>query len=356
MGITMAGSQSEQDANEEVIAPKKTLKKRILFSVMVCIGGLFLAVMILVVAVSQRIERFDLDVTQGSRADSEYNSQEDIWLIVGTDDRLHADDHLIELGPDGDNPGRRADIMFLVKPTSDSVKVMGIQRDIEVGYKERTDRLNFMLLASEQRLSDAFCRDLHVPIDHMMTIDINGFVDVVDTLGGVDITTEHAVRDIYSGLELEQGTHTLDGRQALRYVRSRHPQYQVNGQWEEVKEFDGSMQRVASSSAIMNSLADKIRTSWNPVTHARLAWALSDAVSLDEHTRLIDFLSLINKPVQIDTLHVEPTGNGLRTEITTESIDQLANAGFIGLCDVEIDDTDFPTAEEFEERRAAEQL
>lgn len=312
---------------------------------------LFVCVFCLIVLVL-RVDRFNLDVTQGHRSDSAYNAENDIWLIVGTDDRRYADDNLTELGPDEDNPGRRADIMFLARPTESGVNIMSVQRDIEVTFKNGTDRLNFMLLDSEQRLADAYCHDLHVPIDHMMIFDMDGFISIVDALGGVEVESRDEVRDPLSGLELHPGQQTLNGRGALALVRSRHPQYLVDGKWKNVDEFQGSMQRVASSAEVMRQVAQKAASVKSPVTAAKLAWALSGAVSIDSNTSLTALSSLAKQPVKIDTLQVRSAGRGLRTSLTTEAIDQLADSGFVGLCEADIDDTNFPTAQEVELRRS----
>jgi hypothetical protein len=44
----------------------------------------------------------------------------------------------------------------------------------------------------------------------------------VDVLGGVSVCTTTPLKDAYSGLNLSPGRHTLNGGQALQYVRARH--------------------------------------------------------------------------------------------------------------------------------------
>ncbi|OEV22857.1 transcriptional regulator, partial [Streptomyces nanshensis] len=45
---------------------------------------------------------------------------------------------------------------------------------------------------------------------------------LIDTLGGVEMTTHKAIDDKDSHLKLEAGTHRLDGEQSLGLVRTRH--------------------------------------------------------------------------------------------------------------------------------------
>jgi LCP family protein required for cell wall assembly len=62
----------------------------------------------------------------------------------------------------------------------------------------------------------------NVRMDHYIEIDFAGFADLVDALGGVTVTTEEDISDEDSHLELEAGTHLLDGPQALALARTRH--------------------------------------------------------------------------------------------------------------------------------------
>lgn len=60
-----------------------------------------------------------------------------------------------------------------------------------------------------------------IRMDHFVEIDFHGFEKLVDTLGGVEITTHQPIRDDDSHLRLPPGTHVLDGREALALVRTR---------------------------------------------------------------------------------------------------------------------------------------
>jgi len=58
-------------------------------------------------------------------------------------------------------------------------------------------------------------------IDHYAVVDFRGFKQMVDALGGVQVCTPVAIDDANTHLQLTAGKHTLDGRQALQYVRVR---------------------------------------------------------------------------------------------------------------------------------------
>ncbi|MET8685797.1 LCP family protein [Streptomyces sp. NPDC004732] len=61
-----------------------------------------------------------------------------------------------------------------------------------------------------------------IRMDHYVEVDFTGFKKLIDTLGGVDITTKKAIHDKDSHLDLEAGTHSLNGEQSLGLVRTRH--------------------------------------------------------------------------------------------------------------------------------------
>jgi LCP family protein required for cell wall assembly len=61
-----------------------------------------------------------------------------------------------------------------------------------------------------------------VPIDRFAEVNLAGFYDLTQSLGGVDVCLKHAVYDSYSGADFPAGRQTLDADQALAFVRQRH--------------------------------------------------------------------------------------------------------------------------------------
>lgn len=59
-------------------------------------------------------------------------------------------------------------------------------------------------------------------MDHYLEVDFSGFQNLIDDLGGVQVTTTEDIKDPDSHLDLTAGTHRLDGEQALGLVRTRH--------------------------------------------------------------------------------------------------------------------------------------
>ncbi|MFJ9247904.1 LCP family protein [Streptomyces sp. NPDC101776] len=61
----------------------------------------------------------------------------------------------------------------------------------------------------------------NVRIDHHMVVDFHGFKDMVDAVDGVQVCLKDPIRDKAAKLALPAGRVTLDGEQALGYVRAR---------------------------------------------------------------------------------------------------------------------------------------
>ena len=59
-------------------------------------------------------------------------------------------------------------------------------------------------------------------LTHYIVVDFEGVVGVVNALGGVKVCVTRAIKDRDSGLNLPAGTTTLNGQQALAFVRVRH--------------------------------------------------------------------------------------------------------------------------------------
>jgi LCP family protein required for cell wall assembly len=60
-----------------------------------------------------------------------------------------------------------------------------------------------------------------IRVDHHVVVDFDGFKDMVDAVGGVEVCLREPVDDEDAELRLPAGRVTLDGEQALGYVRAR---------------------------------------------------------------------------------------------------------------------------------------
>jgi LCP family protein required for cell wall assembly len=86
------------------------------------------------------------------------------------------------------------------------------------------------------------------PIDHFAEINLAGFVELTEALGGVSVCLNEAVRDAYSGVDLPAGPQSVSGAAALAFVRQRHG---LQG---------GDLDRIARQQAFAAGLAQRLQS------------------------------------------------------------------------------------------------
>ncbi|MFG2985390.1 LCP family protein [Streptomyces sp. NPDC048258] len=94
-----------------------------------------------------------------------------------------------------------------------------------------------------------------IRIDHHMVIDFGGFKQMVDAIGGVEVCLKQPVDDSEAKLRLPAGRQTLQGEQALGFVRARYSL--GNGsdteRMERQQQFLGSLvKKVQSNGVLLN--------------------------------------------------------------------------------------------------------
>lgn len=61
-----------------------------------------------------------------------------------------------------------------------------------------------------------------VEIPHLAMIDFKGVIFMSRAVGGVEVCVAETIDDSYTKLYLEPGLHTLEGKEALQFLRTRH--------------------------------------------------------------------------------------------------------------------------------------
>uniref|UniRef100_A0AAU2VN36 LCP family protein n=1 Tax=Streptomyces sp. NBC_00008 TaxID=2903610 RepID=A0AAU2VN36_9ACTN len=160
------------------------------------------------------------------------NGSEDI-LVLGSDSRSGANKQY-----GADQGGARSDTAMVVHVDKGhkSASVVSIPRDTLVTRPACESDESGADVSGEQRAMFNTAYEVGGPacavktvesmsgirMDHYLEVDFTGFKQLIDKLGGVDITTKQAINDPKSHLDLEPGTHTLDGEESLGLVRTRH--------------------------------------------------------------------------------------------------------------------------------------
>jgi LCP family protein required for cell wall assembly len=151
------------------------------------------------------------------------------WLITGDDSRqglTRKQQRQLATGPASSITGARSDtIMLLHIPSNGQPPVLiSVPRDSYVsipGYGMNKINAAFSF-GGPKLLAETLQNATGLQINHYMGIGFGGLVHVVDAVGGVRMCIPQNLNDPASGLHLKKGCQTLDGAQALGFVRTRH--------------------------------------------------------------------------------------------------------------------------------------
>jgi LCP family protein required for cell wall assembly len=180
------------------------------------------------------IKSVDIDRALGADRPTKADNGSENILVLGSDTRSGANK---KLGGGADDGSARSDTAMVIHVHEGHKKasVVSIPRDTLIDRPECTDSqgvthdaANDVMFNSAYSTGGAACAVKTVEsisgvrMDHYVEVDFSGFKKLVDELGGVEITTTKDLKDPDSHLDLEAGTHKLDGEQALALVRTRH--------------------------------------------------------------------------------------------------------------------------------------
>ncbi|MFD5142033.1 LCP family protein [Streptomyces sp. NPDC058401] len=151
-------------------------------------------------------------------------------LVLGSDSRAGANGELDH----GDVSGSRSDTNMLVHIPEGRKKAtaISIPRDTLITRPECKDKngktvpgANRVMINSVIGTAGPACvvktveQMSGVRVDHLVKVEFAGFKELVDALGGVDVTLDKPIK---GGLNLDAGTHRLNGTDSLKFVRTRH--------------------------------------------------------------------------------------------------------------------------------------
>jgi LCP family protein required for cell wall assembly len=223
------------------------------------------------------------------------------YLVVGSDSReglTRAQTRKLKVGTTAVAAGGRSDTMFLIhiSKSRDSAFIISLPRDTLVqvpahisqdgttDIPERPGKLNASFaFGGAPLLIQTIEKMTNLKIDHYVEINFAGFTGVVDALGGVEVCSKVPINDPKSHLILSAGTHTLDGIDALKYVRTRDFDGRGDiGRMERQQQFISAVLRKATSTGVL----------LNPIKLANFYNATISTVKMDEGLDKNDLLTL----------------------------------------------------------------
>lgn len=209
--------------------------------------------------------------------------------------------NLLLLGSDTDEkfqgqPLAQTDIVVTIDQTAKTVGMLSIPRDFFLnvpGYGMH--KLDEAYSLGGVALScQTIEQDFGIPLNYYAWVGLDGFINVINTVGGVDVNVTHAIVDdnypndinnkadpyALERLYLAPGPQHLNGPQALEYVRSRHA------------DLVGDFGRSARQQQVLLSLKSKLN---NPDIFSKLSTISNELQgSVKTDMQLTDVLKLMN--------------------------------------------------------------
>ena len=164
--------------------------------------------------------------------------------------------------PDDKSP-TRSDTMMLahIDPEKKSVNVLSIPRDTRVLIPDHRyyDKINSAFAYGGEQMARRVVANLTgAPINHYLALKVNGLINMVDILGGIEIEVEKDMRYVDHtaklDIDIKKGWQILNGTQAHHYIRFRHDEI-------------GDIGRVQRQQKFINAVVGKFL---NPTTLMKL--------------------------------------------------------------------------------------
>ncbi|MEU0915119.1 LCP family protein [Streptomyces althioticus] len=220
------------------------------------------------------------------------------YLIVGSDSRegLSAEDK--KRLRTGSAEGKRTDSVMILHTGDNGPTLISLPRDSNVEiptFKGSESGKTYQGTGRQVKLNAAYAEDgpellvrtvefntgLH--IDHYVEIGFGGFANIVDAVGGVEIDIPQDIKDTKSGADLKKGKQTLNGEEALAFVRTR---YALPG---------SDLDRTKNQQKFLSALANQVATPSTVLNPFRLYPTMGaglDSLIVDKEMGLFDLADM----------------------------------------------------------------
>ncbi|MCE9516616.1 MAG: LCP family protein [Mycobacterium sp.] len=246
------------------------------------------------------------------------------WLLVGSDSRGDlTPEQQAELSTGGDLGSGRTDTILLVHipglASGQPTTMVSIPRDSYVDIPGwGSDKINAAFAeGGAPLLTQTVEQATGLRIDHYAEVGFAGFGGIVDALGGVQLCLPEPLSDPLAGIDLPAGCQTVNGVDALGYVRSRATPRADLDRMRHQREFMSAVLARATSPA---SWINPWR--WYAVPHATVG-----ALTVDTETHVWDLArlgwSLHGRPTTVTV----PIGEFLGNESGAVVVWDSASAG-----------------------------
>ncbi len=283
--------------------------------------------------VTHDLHRINVQGLNGALTTGKEAGTENI-LMVGSTSRcaLAVQNPAYGLCTEGVN-GVNSDVIMIlhVDPVNHRLALLSIPRDLFIpnARKEGPNKVDAGLFEGISQVVASIEDDFGIPIQHTVSLNFDQFANVVDALGGINMSFPMSVFDAESGLNVQAAACVhLNGTQALEVVRARHLQYRPSAtttpyaeDWpqESLSDLarirrDHEFLRVLGSAVAKQGLGDPI-ADFNLINSVKAdlsfdqSWSVNDMASLvlDFHSVNVNSVPQLTLPVSVVT---DPDGAG----------------------------------------------
>lgn len=170
-------------------------------------------------------------------------------------------------------------IVCTVNPNTKTTTLLSIPRDTYseiMGYSnlydyygDYYDKMNHAYAFGGTEMSINTVQEfLNIPIDYYVEVNFDGLVDIVDAVGGIEITSPLTF-DFYGPQFIEGETRILTGFEALQFARMRK------------QDPEGDFGRQKRQQMVIKAILDKVLTMGTVVNYKNILAALEDNVQLN---------------------------------------------------------------------------
>lgn len=155
-------------------------------------------------------------------------------------------------------------------------------------------------------MKDTVSQILNVPIQYFIRLDFDGFTKIVDAIGGIQVNVDKPISDPlypdtqergYSPFYISAGLHTLDGKTALKYARSRETTSDFDRSRRQQQVISAVKDKALSANVLTNpkkltdiisTLGSHLRTDLQPSEMVQLAGLIKDVPSGQLTSEVLD--------------------------------------------------------------------
>ena len=206
-------------------------------------------------------------------------------------------------GVDDHNGGSDTNILVAVDVANSSIYGVSIPRDTKAIINGEAHKINYAYNAGGTALmAETISDQLGIPVDYTVQVDLQGFVALVDAIGGVtfdvpvDMHYEDPYQDLY--IHIDKGVQTLNGENAMKVVRFRSGYASQDlGRMQTQQAFLKAAAKQTLTASNLNKIDDfvKIFQSYveTDLTLGNLAWLGKEAITMGSDA--VSFSTLPNE-------------------------------------------------------------